>query len=40
MKKKIEEIEQLLTQKDEEIKLKEEKITEIKKSTDQKTIVE
>jgi hypothetical protein len=34
MKKKIEEIEQLLTQKDEEIKLKEEKITEIKKSTD------
>ncbi len=40
MKKKIEEIEQLLTQKDEEIKLKEEKITEIKKSTDQKTKVQ
>ncbi len=34
MKKKIEEIEQLLTQKDEEIKLKDERITLINKKTD------
>ena len=40
MKKIILEKDQLLTQKDEEIKMKEETITEIKKSTDQKAIVE
>ena len=34
MKKEIEEIGQLLAQKDEEIKLKDEKITEISKSID------